>query len=69
MSAEYPNEIDAAWAKGEGRCSLCINMDDDEFQVMCDCSRATFESGGGQLGIQVIGRPETATVVFPIQKS
>ena len=63
-----PNIIDEVWARGGGRCSLCIDMDWDEFQAMCDCSRAHYEATGRQASIQVIGKPETATVVYPIQQ-
>jgi hypothetical protein len=56
-----------AWARGEARCPLCLGMDEDEFQAMCDCSRAEFEASGEQLSIYVIGHPESETPVYPIQ--
>jgi hypothetical protein len=61
------NEIWDAWSRGESRCPHCINMGDDEFEAMCDCSRYTFEKTGKQLSIEVIGHPESITPVMPIQ--
>jgi hypothetical protein len=37
----------------------------EEFEAVCDCSRYSLETTGKPVVIQVIGHPETATVVPP----
>lgn len=57
-----------AWARGEARCPYCINMGWDEFQAMCDCSRAHFEATGRQSYLGVISQPEVIVPIMPLQK-
>jgi hypothetical protein len=56
-----------AWRRGESRCPYCIGLDMREFEVVCDCSRYSWETTGKPLVIQVVGRPDTAQVVPPTQ--
>lgn len=54
-----------AWRRGEMRCPMCIGLPMDEFDAVCDCSRYSLETTGKPLVIQVIGVPESRTVVLP----
>lgn len=54
-----------AWQRGEMRCPMCVGLDMDEFEAVCDCSRYSLETTGRPITIQVIGMPETAQTVLP----
>lgn len=56
-----------AWQRGEARCPYCKGLDPADFEATCDCSRHSLETTGQPIVIQVIGQPETATVVPPHQ--
>lgn len=54
-----------AWERGENRCPFCIGLAMEDFEAVCDCSRYSLETTGKPLVIQVIGMPETASIVLP----
>ena len=54
-----------AWVDGKARCPICTGLSMEDFETVCDCSRYSLETTGEPLVIQVIGMPETATIVPP----
>ena len=54
-----------AWLDGKVRCPICTGLSMEEFETVCDCSRYSLETTGRPIVIEVIGMPETATVVPP----
>lgn len=54
-----------AWLEGKSRCPICTGLGPEDFETVCDCSRHSLETTGKPIVIEVIGRPETATIVPP----